>query len=340
MGRLVAIVVTGFVVVAVGLGGCVAVLAGATAGGPTGVGGTAVGGPGVGGTGATAVATPPTGTGGVTTGGGPGGTAPTTGVPAVPAAWEQLEQAAAATCSGLPWTVLAAIGRVESDSGRSSAPGVASGANAAGAEGPMQFEPATFAAYATTGPGGAEPPSPYDPVDAVYTAAALLCANGGGSPAGLFGAVFDYNHSTAYVDTVLVLADSLGVDPDLGSVPATALTFAATQLGVPYVWGGETPGVGFDCSGLAQAAYRAAGVSLPRVAQAQFDAGPPVASLLPGDLTFFGSSAATVSHVGLYLGAGEMIDAPYTGTVVRVDSMPTTAGAAYGADRYIGATAP
>ena len=92
--------------------------------------------------------------------------------PALPAGWAALEQAAAATCPGLSWSVLAAIGTVESDSGRSTAPGVPSGANPAGAEGPFQFEPATFAAYATVGPGGARPASPYDPVDAVYTAAA------------------------------------------------------------------------------------------------------------------------------------------------------------------------
>ena len=70
---------------------------------------------------------------------------------------------------------------VETDNGQSTAPGVWSGANSAGAEGPMQFEPATFAAYATVGPGGAEPPTPYDPVDAVYTASAMLCADGAGS---------------------------------------------------------------------------------------------------------------------------------------------------------------
>ena len=76
--------------------------------------------------------------------------------------------------------MLAAIGTVETGSGQSNAPGVWSGANSAGAEGPMQFEPATFAAYATVGPSGTSPASPYDPVDAVYTAAALLCANGAG----------------------------------------------------------------------------------------------------------------------------------------------------------------
>ncbi|HVB92939.1 MAG TPA: hypothetical protein VND67_01370, partial [Acidimicrobiales bacterium] len=100
---------------------------------------------------------------------------------AIPAQWLTLYQQAAAGCPGLPWAVLAAIGTVETGSGQSDAPGVWSGANSAGAEGPMQFEPATFAAYATVGPSGASPPSPYDPVDAVYSAVALLCANGAGT---------------------------------------------------------------------------------------------------------------------------------------------------------------
>src|SRR6202034_3963503 len=142
------------------------------------------------------------------------------GGPAVPPDWESLDQQAATRCPGLPWSVLAAIGRVESDSGRSSAPGVASGANAAGAEGPMQFEPATFATYATIGPGGADPASPYDMIDAVYSAATLLCADGGATAATLTGAIRAYNHSTTYVDTVLVLARALADDPGLDAVPA------------------------------------------------------------------------------------------------------------------------
>ena len=90
---------------------------------------------------------------------------------------------AAQTCPGLPWSVLAGIGTVESDNGQSNLPGVHSGANCAGAEGPMQFEPATFAEYAA---GPDKPLSPYDPADAIYTAAAMLCAKGarGGSRGG------------------------------------------------------------------------------------------------------------------------------------------------------------
>ncbi|WP_049795857.1 C40 family peptidase [Frankia sp. EAN1pec] len=118
-------------------------------------------------------------------------------------------------------------------------------------------------------------------------------------------------------------------------------------MGVPYVWGGETPGVGFDCSGLTQAAFEVAGIGLPRVAQGQFDAGPRLpagAGLRPGDLVFFGGGPADVTHVGLYLGVRDgrpvMVDAPHRGAVVRVEAFPTVVGAAWGADIYLGATRP
>lgn len=129
----------------------------------------------------------------------------------IPPGWLALYRRAAPTCPGLPWTVLAAIGTVESGNGTSTLPGVHSGANPAGAEGPMQFEPATFAIYdLPVPPGGANPPSPYDPTDAVYAAARLLCANGAAGGADLPAAVYAYNHSLSYVAEVLALARSYG----------------------------------------------------------------------------------------------------------------------------------
>ncbi len=268
-------------------------------------------------------------------GGSPAGPVATGREAAVPVAWVDLYRSAAtAECRGLDWSVLAAVGTVESGNGRSRAAGVWSGANPAGAEGPMQFEPSTFAAYATVGPDGARPPSPYDPVDAVFTAARLLCTDGAASATGLRSALLDYNHSSTYADTVAVLAVALHVDTRLSEAAASALEFAAGHLGVPYRWGGEGPG-GFDCSGLVQAAYASGGVALPRVAQAQFDAGPAVAGgspVLPGDLVFYGSGPSGVDHVGLYVGDGEMIDAPHTGAVVRVEDAGWTS--------FVGASQP
>jgi cell wall-associated NlpC family hydrolase len=272
----------------------------------------------------------------------------------IPPAFLALYQDAAATCEGLPWTVLAAIGTVESDNGQSDLPGVQSGANAAGAEGPMQFLPATFAEYARPVPtGGADPPSPYDPTDAVYAAARLLCANGAAGGVDIAGAIFAYNHSTSYVQQVLALAQSYGgnaatpVDLSGSSAGAVAVEWALAQIGTPYVWGGETPGVGFDCSGLVQAAYAVAGMRLPRVAQDQYDGTPKVPAgspLAPGDLVFFGGGPSSIDHVGLYVGVVDgqsvMVDAPYSGADVRAEGFPAMVGAPFGGLVFVGATRP
>jgi cell wall-associated NlpC family hydrolase len=266
----------------------------------------------------------------------------------IPPAMLALYQEAATTCPGLPWTVLAAIGTVESGNGTSTLPGVDSGANAAGAMGPMQMLGSTFAEYdQPVPPGGADPPSPYDPTDAVYAAARDLCANGAANGANLSAAVYAYNHASWYVSEVLDLAQTYSQTEAqtvaAGTAPGIAVDWALAQVGTPYIWGGETPGVGFDCSGLVQAAYKVAGMTLPRVAQDQYDAttelgpGDPIE---PGDLLFFGSGPNDVTHVGIYIGSGQMVDAPYTGADVRVEMTPTTRGSSWGTDILVGITDP
>ena len=84
------------------------------------------------------------------------------------------------------------------------------------------------------------------------------------------------------------------------------------QLGVPYVWGGTTPGVGLDCSGLTQYCHRVAGISIGRTSEVQGGGGKAVSNPQPGDLVCYGS------HIGIYIGGGQMIHAPHTGDVVRV----------------------
>ncbi|MFI6642227.1 NlpC/P60 family protein [Streptomyces sp. NPDC050504] len=108
-----------------------------------------------------------------------------------------------------------------------------------------------------------------------------------------------------------------------GSRAAQAVAFAHGALGSPYVWGATGPSA-FDCSGLTQAAWRSAGVALPRTTYTQIDAGRRIsrAELAPGDLIFFYPG---VTHVGLYIGGGRMIHAPRPGTAVRIapiDQMP------------------
>jgi cell wall-associated NlpC family hydrolase len=109
---------------------------------------------------------------------------------------------------------------------------------------------------------------------------------------------------------------------------AEAATIAMQYLGVPYVWGGSTPG-GFDCSGLVMYVYGQLGISLPHFAAAQYGFGTPVSrdALQPGDLVFFDG----LNHVGIYIGGGEMVHAPHTGDVVKISPL-TDFG-----DGYVGA---
>ncbi|ELP62321.1 NlpC/P60 family protein [Streptomyces turgidiscabies] len=111
-------------------------------------------------------------------------------------------------------------------------------------------------------------------------------------------------------------AGASGVAEAPNSRAAAAVAYAYQKLGSPYVWGATGPDA-FDCSGLIQAAYRSAGISLPRTTYAQINAGQRVSpsELLPGDLVFFYSG---ISHVGIYVGNGQMIHAPNPSAPVRV----------------------
>jgi cell wall-associated NlpC family hydrolase len=95
-----------------------------------------------------------------------------------------------------------------------------------------------------------------------------------------------------------------------------AAQIALHYLGVPYVYGGASPS-GFDCSGLVMYVYAQLGISLPHYTVAQWNATQPISSPAPGDLVFFNG----LGHVGIYIGGGKFVDAPHTGSVVRIDSM-------------------
>jgi hypothetical protein len=268
--------------------------------------------------------------------------ATTMAVSDIPASHFDAYRSAATRCPGLSWTVLAGVGRVESDHGRDAGP------SPTGAIGPMQFEPATWASYGIDADGDGRA-DPRNPADATAAAADYLCALG--IVDDLRDALIAYNcgssrpscqvASAGYAASVLSWAAQYGSAPMTGPVgagPVAALApqTALAQVGTPYLWGGAEPG-GFDCSGLVRYAYAAAGLQLPRVAQDQYDAGPvlpPDTALVAGDLVFFGAGRRAVEHVGIYLGGGQMVDAPHTGALVRVEPVNLTSA------EYVGATRP
>jgi cell wall-associated NlpC family hydrolase len=101
-----------------------------------------------------------------------------------------------------------------------------------------------------------------------------------------------------------------------GAGHAAAAQIALRYLGVPYVYGGASPS-GFDCSGLVMYVYAQLGISLPHYTVAQWNATQPISAPAPGDLVFFNG----LGHVGIYIGGGRFVNAPHTGSVVRIDSM-------------------
>ncbi|MDU1455576.1 MAG: NlpC/P60 family protein [Paeniclostridium sordellii] len=116
---------------------------------------------------------------------------------------------------------------------------------------------------------------------------------------------------------------------------SAVVNMAYSKLGSPYVWGAEGPNT-FDCSGLTSYVFRnAAGVSLPRTSGSQYGVGTSVskANLQPGDLVFFSTGGGGISHVGIYVGGGQMIHAPQSGDVVKVSNINSS----YWQNAYVGA---
>ncbi len=129
------------------------------------------------------------------------------------------------------------------------------------------------------------------------------------------------------------LAKYAGSKSKEGSHPEI-VSIAAQYLGVPYVWGGETP-AGFDCSGIVMYCYNKIGISLPHFARSQYDCGTKIAkeALMPGDLVFFGPNVEGIHHVGIYVGKGKYLHAPKTGDVVKVSNLSDRSD-------YVGACRP
>jgi peptidoglycan DL-endopeptidase CwlO len=255
----------------------------------------------------------------------------------------------------IPWTILAGIGTEESDNGQSTLPGVHSGANPFGAAGPMQIgiggaSTDTWATVATS-EDGIEPPSVYDPADAIAGAAKYLNLHGYQQDPS--AAIYAYNHAGWYVTAVenyaaqyaagsYTVASPVTTQPatPAGCAPATAapakvaavLAWAREQIGTLYQFGGSCAAahsanmaLHCDCSSLVQAAFRhGAGLSLPRTAAEQWQWGLdghakviPVNQAQAGDVVYFPSYLGpdTIAHTGIITDPATMtmLAAPTTG---------------------------
>ncbi|MEU9452320.1 bifunctional lytic transglycosylase/C40 family peptidase [Streptomyces sp. NPDC048277] len=273
---------------------------------------------------------------------------------AVPAAYSTLVQKWGNLCSAINPALLAA--QLYQESGFNP-----KAQSAAAAQGIAQFIPGTWATHGIDGNGDGVR-NVWDPNDAIPSAASYDCElasyvkdvpgnisdnmlaayNAGAYAVIKYKGVPPYKETQNYVKTITTLEDSFAAPVSRLSPTkqaAAAITYAQNKLGTPYLWGGNgtaQDGGRFDCSGLTKAAYASVGITLPRVANDQYNAGPHPSrnELLPGDLVFFStdlSNSRAIHHVGIYVGGGYMIDAPYTGAVIRFD--PIDSADYFGATR-------
>ncbi|OOC50886.1 MULTISPECIES: C40 family peptidase [Nocardiopsis] len=221
------------------------------------------------------------------------------------------------------------------------------------AVGVIQLLPAWWAVHGVDGndDGKADPHNVYD---ATLATAVELCTSHANDTVDftdqdqLCAALLRYNPWDDYVENVLdhiAEYEEIAAASQNHTVPGTgsergrrAAEWALQQVGKPYIWGGEGLN-GFDCSGLTMMAWRAAGVSIPRVTTDQVNIGTPVTldALAPGDLLFYDTgSGPAPSHVTMYVGDGQMVNAPRTGMTIRVEPV----NGPYYSARFMSATRP
>ncbi|MFG2841099.1 NlpC/P60 family protein [Streptomyces zaomyceticus] len=272
---------------------------------------------------------------------------------AVPAEYRGLIEEAGQTCPDVNPNLLAGLLYQESKfNPKATSP--------ADAQGIAQFLPSTWEDHGIDGNGDGKR-DVWDPEDAIPSAGKYLCTvaeevkdvpgnrqnnmlaayNAGSGKVKKYGGIPPYKETQNYVSNINAFASQGGGQSASTTQAGTAVQAAKQMLGKPYSWGGGnakgpstgtccSPNgrsgqsiVGFDCSGLVLYAYAKAGISLPRTAAQQYAAAEPVkpGEARPGDLVFYGSSASTIHHVGIYIGGGWIINAPRPGTEVRYDPM-------------------